>query len=132
MLGLVAWLRYRARPSASGETWGCGYAAPRPRMQYGPLSFAQLASDNVLPPLLRPKVTRALVGGLFPAPSHFRVSDNDPFTRGVYEPTFARWAGRLWSFTWLQRGALHSYLLYVLLAVLCGLAWLSVRAGGAP
>jgi len=132
LFSVVAWLLYRARPSASGETWGCGYAAPRPRMQYGPLSFAQLASDNVLPPLLRPKVTETRVSGLFPTASRFGVSDSDPFTRGLYEPTFARWAGRLRSFTWVQRGALHSYLLYVLLAVLCGLAWLSVRAGGAP
>jgi len=130
LLGLAAWASLRARPSASSETWGCGYAAPRRTMQYGPLSFAQLALESLLPPIFRPKVVRSRPAGLFPTASRIQVDDADPFTRGLYEPMFARWAGRLGSFAWLQRGALHSYLLYVLLAVLVGMVWLSLRAGG--
>jgi hypothetical protein len=98
-------------------------------MQYGSFSFAQLASEQILPAPLRPKVTRVRPSGVFPVASRVDLDDTDPFTRGVYQPMFARWAGRLRSFTWVQRGALHWYLLYVLLAVLLGLIWLSVRAG---
>ncbi len=131
LLGLVAWWLYRARPWAAQETWGCGYAAPRPRTQYGALSFAQLAAENILPPLLRPKVVHSRLRGLFPTASRLELDDTDPLTRGAYQPMFARGAGRLSSFTWIQRGALHSYLLYVLLAVVLGMVWLSVRGWGA-
>jgi len=132
LFALVARWLYRARPWAAQETWGCGYAAPRPRMQYGALSFAQLAAENILPTLLRPKVVRSRLRALFPTASRLELDDTDPFTRGVYQPTFTRWAGWLSSFTWIQRGVLNSYLLYVLLAVVMGMVWLSLRARGAP
>lgn len=132
LLGLLAWRRYRGGEWVAQETWGCGYAAPRPRMQYGALSFAQLAAENILPALLRPKVVRSPLRGLFPMASPLELDDTDPFTRGVYHPMLAKWGSRLSALSWIQRGALHSYLLYVLLAVVVGMVWLSVRSWGAP
>jgi hypothetical protein len=118
------------RPLSRKETWGCGYAAPNSRMQYSARSFAELMSEHVLPRSLRPKVVRAPTTGLFPAASQLSTDYGDPLTRKVYEPAFARWVGRLSSFHWVQRGVLHLYLLYVLIAVLLGLAWVSLGWGG--
>lgn len=41
-IGLLIWLRSRllSRPAASHVTWGCGYGAPNPRMQYTGSSFS--------------------------------------------------------------------------------------------
>jgi formate hydrogenlyase subunit 3/multisubunit Na+/H+ antiporter MnhD subunit len=125
-LAAVAWLA-RRRPEAQAETWGCGYVAPERRMQYGALSFAELAAEHVLPNWLRPSVQRGTREELFAEPSRLEASTPDPVTHRVYEPLLWWWAGRLSSFWWIQRGAVQWYLLYVLGAVLLGLGWFFVR-----
>lgn len=125
-------LLLQRRPSAQADTWGCGYAAPTARMQYGARSFAELASEHVLPVTLQPGVARKRPVGLFPGVATLATDDADPVTRGVYEPAFTRFAGRMSAFAWVQRGLLHSYLSYVLLALLAALAWVSVRAWVLP
>ena len=125
-------LLLRRRPAAVDGTWGCGYPAPIARMQYGARSFAELVSEQLLPELLRPVVALRRPAGLFPGPSSLQTDDKDPVTRGVYEPAFARFAGRMSKFAWVQRGLLHSYLSYVLLALVGALVWVTLRTGGAP
>lgn len=128
LLGAVALVVLELRggqPQAVAETWGCGYAAPTERMQYRGRSFAELFSERVLPRLLRPKVRETAPQGLFAARASLESDDADPFTRGVYEPTFLRWAGRLSSFGWVQQGVLQLYLLYIVVAMVLGLAWVT-------
>ncbi len=52
-VGLTGALLYRwvlrRRPREADATWGCGYAAPDARMQYGARSFSELAAEQVLP-----------------------------------------------------------------------------------
>jgi hypothetical protein len=127
-IGLVYLAILRKRPLAKGETWGCGYAAPTQRMQYRARSFAELLSERVLPPFVRPKITPAQPVGPFPEPETLQSDYKDPLTRRLYEPAFSRFAGRLSSLTWLQRGALHMYLVYILSAILGGLLWASLSA----
>jgi hydrogenase-4 component B len=127
---LAGALGYRAllrrRPAAVADTWGCGYAAPTPRMQYGARSFSELASEHMLPRLLRARLTRTPPAGLFPGRSSLEGDDTDPATRGIYEPAFARFAGRMSTFAWVQRGQLNSYLSYVLLALVAALLWVTL------
>jgi formate hydrogenlyase subunit 3/multisubunit Na+/H+ antiporter MnhD subunit len=122
------------RKAAAGPTWGCGYAAPSPRMQYTGRSFAELLAERVYPRSLRPKVTRKTPEGLFPTPGTFTSECPDPVTAKVYEPYFARWADRFQRLRVLQRGKVHVYLLYILVTVVLALGWSSVRAwtGVAP
>ena len=40
VIALLLWLRSRARSAAVQPTWGCGYGAPNPRMQYTGASFS--------------------------------------------------------------------------------------------
>src|SRR5262249_46305600 len=64
--GLALSNRLRAGLVATGPTWGCGYAAPTPRMQYTSSSFAELLV-GLFGWALRPKEHQPKVQGLFPA-----------------------------------------------------------------
>jgi hydrogenase-4 component B len=123
---------FRSRnPSAvsSVPTWGCGYPAPTSRMQYTGRSFARLLVD-LLPELLRPRVTVVRPSGLFPAHGEFTTTTDDPFTRGIYQPAILRGGERLARLRWLQQGAVHIYLLYIFVALVAALAWASIGAPG--
>lgn len=118
---------------AADDTWGCGYAAPTARMQYTARSFAEIMAEHLLPPMLRTRVTMKGPRNIFAEPARLSSDSTDPVTRSVYEPFFDAWAKRFARLRWLQQGSLHLYLLYILAAVTCGLAWSSLRRwwGGA-
>jgi formate hydrogenlyase subunit 3/multisubunit Na+/H+ antiporter MnhD subunit len=123
----MAWLR-RGRPSATDDTWGCGYAAPTARMQYTARSFSEMVSERLAPRWLRPRVVEPRVAGTFPARVAFASDCEDPVTRGFFQPFLARWADRFARLRWMQRGMLHVYLVYILVALLAGLAWSSLAS----
>jgi len=124
--GAVLAARLR-RPAPAPPTWDCGYAAPTARMQYTASSFAQIATAQLLPEALSPRIAEQRPAGLFPARGKFRSNDADPLTRRWYEPFFTRWADRFVSFRWVQQGVLHAYLFYILAAVVVALTWASIR-----
>jgi hydrogenase-4 component B len=121
---LLAWRVGRA-PSA--ETWGCGYAAPTARMQYTARAFAELLTTRVLPRWVRPRLRVHPPEGTFPRKATFASDGTDPLTRGAYEPLLVGSGKRFARLRFLQQGNLHIYLLYVLAAVIGGLAWVAVR-----
>jgi formate hydrogenlyase subunit 3/multisubunit Na+/H+ antiporter MnhD subunit len=125
--GAMAWAR-RGRPSSAAETWGCGYAAPTERMQYTARSFSETVSERLVPRWLRPRVVEPRVAGTFPARVDFASSCEDPVTRSFFEPLLARWADRFVRLRWMQQGMLHVYLVYILIALLAGLAWSSLAS----
>lgn len=131
VVAAVFLIRRRGRREATGETWGCGYAAPTARMQYTGSSFAQLVLSSLLPKALHPRVEVVRPAGLFPAPGRLDSRSEDPVTRGVYEPAMEKAADRFTRLHWLQKGELHLYLLYIVVAVVAGLAWSYVEAWGA-
>ena len=122
----------RRRNNTSGigdpiDTWGCGYTAPTARMQYTARSFAELAGEHLLPPALRLRVLVRKPASLFPTTGSFASDTTDPVTRAAYEPFVDRWARRFARLRWLQQGALHAYLLYILVVVILALVWASAR-----
>ena len=125
--GALWWKLAQRRTRGETETWGCGYAAPTRRMQYGALSFAELAAEHVLPSWLRPSVHAGTRDGLFPTATRLEATTPDPVTQRVYEPLLWWWAGRLSSFWWIQRGVVSWYLLYILGAVMVGMGWVVIR-----
>jgi hydrogenase-4 component B len=116
------------RPVASGRTWGCGYGAPSPRMQYTASSFA----DPLLRlgrSVLRPRVHDAPPAGYFPHEAERSTHTGDLIEDALLRPA-VRGAGRaLHSLRWMQGGQLQSYLLYILIAVVCLLLY---QYGSAP
>lgn len=108
------------RPVRRGPTWDCGYAVPSARMQYTASSFAGGLVDLFHWALWTERRTTE-VAGPFPASARLATDLPDPVLDRMILPA-ARWVSRasLW-LRWLQRGHLHSYVLYILIAVIVAL-----------
>ena len=122
-LGLVGLRRrlLRRRGERLGETWGCGYAAPTPRMQYTASSFAQPLT-RLFSPVLRMHESGVPPDGAFPRPTFFASHPAD-----VAESAFQR---AFLAVVWLARrarpiqaGSTQLYVLYSVLAALALLLW---------
>ena len=128
---ILALLR-RGKPASRDATWGCGYVAPTPRMQYTARAFAELFVAKLLPRALRPRFPEIVPRTIFPEPLAFATTCDDPFTRGAYEPFFARTGDRFARLRWLQQGILHVYILYILVVLILVLTWVAFRAWSGP
>jgi hydrogenase-4 component B len=116
------WAKLRSSPVAAGATWGCGYAAPSPRMQYTASSFAEMLV-GLFAWALRPRTHAPQDLALFPAPTHFHSEVPDTvLDRGVL-PLFRFAAGLSAYGRVLQRGSIQTYLLYIFAALLALLLW---------
>jgi hydrogenase-4 component B len=108
--------------AAEGPTWGCGYAAPTPRMQYTSSSFAEMLV-GLFARVLRPHIRRPVVAGLFPRPTAFHSEVPDTVLDGAVLPAFRLGA---WLVSWLrvfQLGSIQAYILYIFLALIALLLW---------
>jgi hypothetical protein len=128
MLAGALLLALRLRGAASAETWGCGYTAPRARMQYTASSFGELLTDRLLPVWLRPQAQRNPPRDLFPYAAAWSARHEDPLTRAVYEPFLTRWGDRFSRLRWLQQGRLQIYLVYIVGIAVLGLVWSALRS----
>ncbi len=120
--GAVLWRRLDRRVVEEGVTWGCGYVAPTPRMQYTSSSFAQMLV-GMFGWVLRPRTHRPKDLPLFPPETYFHSEVPDTVLDEVVLPTFRFTA---WLFSWfriLQRGNIQIYLLYIFLALIALLLW---------
>jgi hydrogenase-4 component B len=112
-LGLRTVLR---RTSVSrGPTWGCGYAAPTPRMQYTSSSFAQMIV-RLFAVVLRPRETRPRVTALFPSSARFHSELPDATLEYLVRPLF-RGGAWLCARLRLPQGRIQTSLLYIVLAL---------------
>jgi hydrogenase-4 component B len=107
------------------ETWGCGYDAVTPRMQYTASGFAE-ELVKLGRPMLDLAVSWKPLHDLAPAASNFRSHCYDRMENSWL--AFNSTIGRLLSaFRWIQSGNIRHYVLYVFSAVafylLCALIW---------
>jgi hydrogenase-4 component B len=119
--GLLAFLLRRGGADR-GPTWGCGYAAPTPRMQYTASSFAAMLVD-LFAWVLRPRVHRPGPMATFPKSERFESHVPDAVLDEVIQPAFRHGARTLLWFRVLQQGSIQTYLLYIFLALLALLMW---------
>jgi hydrogenase-4 component B len=122
---LIGVLLYRKMPRSAivyGATWGCGYAAPSPRMQYTSSSFGQMLV-GMFAWALRPRRHRPETLALFPQPARFRSEVDDVLLEEGMLPAF-RFTARVsgW-FRILQQGSVQAYLLYIVLTLLALFLW---------
>ncbi len=119
-LGAAGYIALRRRISAGAftkvGTWDCGYAAPTARMQYTASSFAQMLV-GIFGGVLRPRVHRPKLEGVFPASSHFESHVEDAAMKDVIEPSLSWIERMLSSLRFLQQGRVQLYLLYILIVV---------------
>jgi hydrogenase-4 component B len=120
-LGHLLWAGVRRRrPVSRGETWGCGYAHPSPRMQYTASSFAAplLAAYG---PLTGIRETRS--------PGAFASHARELVLEGAILPAWSAVRGLLWRLRPIQQGRLWVYLLYVIAVLLVLLLYLAGLVG---
>ena len=128
LLGLIVLLLYVRRRLLAGRrvertvTWGCGYAAPTPRMQYTASSFAR-PLVLLFRLFLQPRDEIHPPNGLFPKHAALHTHAPDPFRRYVYEPLFLGVAWLASKLRWLQEGRIQIYVLYIALTILVLLIW---------
>lgn len=124
VLGAVYQGRLHKNGSATAETWGCGYPAPTPRMQYSASSFAD-GLVGLLAPLLRPYGHRPVLPQQELAPARSRFSSHVPeVVLELWLLPLLRRLERYSSFLrQLQHGQLHLYLLYIFATLFVLMVW---------
>jgi len=126
----AAALIYRSRlsknPITSAETWGCGYLAASPRMQYTSSSFAAILT-SLFSGILRTHIKHPEIKGYFPKRSFFRSHVPEALLEGAYLPFFNSTNSRLSLLRRLQNGRLHLYILYIVVTLVVLLIWSHFR-----
>lgn len=120
--GMVLWRLLRRSTVDKGSTWGCGYVAPTPRIQYTSSSFAEMLV-GLFNWALRPRTHRPEKMALFPAKTSFHSEVPETVLEEAVLPTFRFGA---WLFSWfriLQQGNIQVYLLYIFLILIVLLLW---------
>ncbi len=112
----------RGRPVAASGTWGCGYAAPTPRMQYSAASFASPAIA-VLHGAFRTETAGEVPEAFFPAALARQSSSTDVVEASLYRRGAALIAQKLAGLRALHRPRLQQYLLYMFVALVLLLSW---------
>lgn len=119
LVGVLALIRGRwlaARSVASGPTWGCGYAAPDPHMQYSSASFVQPLTA-LFQAVLQPMVRREEDRTLYPRILDFVSHTPDFWQRRLVEPIFHGVALVMDRLRWIQGGNAQLYVLYIALTL---------------
>lgn len=120
--GAALWLRLRHSVVGEAATWGCGYVAPTPRMQYTSSSFAQMLV-GLFAWALRSRAHKPGNLSLFPRKAEFHSAVPDTVLDEALRPAF-RFGG--WLFSWFrvfQQGNIQTYLLYLFIALIAMLLW---------
>jgi len=129
-MGIVALMflaAIRRRPISRDETWGCGYLAPTPRIQYTGQSFSELMVTRMFPKFLRPKTNVISPQGIFPAEGKMTTGYPDTLSRILYQPFFEWSMGHFMRYRWVQQGKIQYYMLYFVVMLLAAFAWLVIR-----
>ncbi|MCU0287118.1 MAG: hypothetical protein MUF15_12085 [Acidobacteria bacterium] len=110
------------RPKAAGPTWGCGYTAPNPRMQYTASSFARtfLLLFN---PMTRIKFKLESPDGVFAQKGKLETSFPDLVEKNIISPIQEAVHSFFRLFSWVQGGATQQYILYGLLFLAAAILW---------
>ncbi len=123
---LAVWLVLRIQlqrtPVAAADTWGCGYPAPTPRMQYTGSSFADLVG-GLFGGLVGDHSGPSGLTGPFPVASCLKFAAAERLLDRIIIPFLH---GADWCLAWLRRmqsGHLHLYILYVFATLFVLMAW---------
>lgn len=121
---LAIWYRWmlKKRPPAVSDTWGCGYVAPTPRMQYTASSFAA-PLVGLLTTLLRPRSKRPVVTGYFPKPAAFYSHIPEVVLDNLIMPMILKVEHLAAPLRKMQNGKLHLYMLYVFATLFALMVW---------
>jgi hydrogenase-4 component B len=103
------------------STWGCGYIAPTPKIQYTAGSFVRTYSKLFAPFLLIGKHEEE-VHGIFPSPGKYHTHPYDEIEKWLIDNPLKLNKSFMGRFLFLQNGKLQFYILYGVLFILAVLS----------
>jgi hydrogenase-4 component B len=109
-------------PAATGPTWGCGYLAPTPRMQYTASSFG-LMFGSLAAPLIRTRIKVAPVTGVAPAPVRLSYVPEETVLHRIIMPVLNVVGIGFAFLRRLQHGEVQIYILYIFATLLVLMLW---------
>lgn len=123
LVGIWYVLHLKNRPVGQEPTWGCGYLAPTPRMQYTGTSFSEMLV-NLLGAAVAPKRRKPHLGRIIPgAGARFHYTVNEALLNQVLTPVFLG-VGQAFSYLrMVQHGRLHLYVLYIVATLFVLMLW---------
>ncbi|HBB93729.1 MAG: hypothetical protein A2X22_07505 [Bacteroidetes bacterium GWF2_49_14] len=107
----------RKQKAALYSTWGCGYVAPTPKMQYTASSYMRGYSKLNKPTLLFYKHEKE-VDQIFPTEGHYESHAYDKIEKWLIDKPISGIKAFLGIFRFIQNGRLQSYLLYGVMFIL--------------
>jgi NADH:ubiquinone oxidoreductase subunit 5 (subunit L)/multisubunit Na+/H+ antiporter MnhA subunit len=123
LLGLLlAYLRQQ-RPTATASTWTCSFPRPTARMSYSAEGYSEFAQNHLIPPGMRPEVSKKRPHTLFPQGVRFVQQSHEGLLSHFYQPIFTYLADRCVRLRWFQQGKPHFYLLYIFTSCLLLMLW---------
>jgi formate hydrogenlyase subunit 3/multisubunit Na+/H+ antiporter MnhD subunit len=112
-------LHLKRRQVEAGPTWGCGYTAATPRMQYTATSFAYNYNHIAKPLLQNLKIMDEIrEDDLFPVRRTFESHSDDLFRRYLIDRPVDWVSGLLKKIAVMQTGRIQQYILYAFLFML--------------
>lgn len=112
-------IRHRAlkgRPAEVTGTWGCGYVAPRPSMQYTGKSFSKsLAKLFGFITIEDKKYDELQSVSIFPAPRSYASIYLEFFETRIFDPAIKQFLRIFNLFTFIHNGKIQLYVLYGLI-----------------
>lgn len=109
-------------PRGIADTWGCGYLAPTPRMQYTASSFAAPLVE-LLAPILRPYGKHPAVTGPFPEKGRFSTHVPEVVLELLVIPALRQIERYTAFMRRIQHGQLHLYILYIFATLFVLMVW---------
>jgi formate hydrogenlyase subunit 3/multisubunit Na+/H+ antiporter MnhD subunit len=117
---VIYWIRKtvtKGRIISASPTWGCGYEAPNPRMQYTATSYVKTFT-SLAKPFLGIRKQETVIEKIFPLETEFKVSSYDKIEESLIKNNLSILNNFLDKFTFLQSGKIQFYILYGLLFIL--------------
>jgi hypothetical protein len=100
-----------SRQVSVGPTWGCGYIAESPKLQYTASSFVR-SYAKIIKPLTITKKSKDEVLGIMPGPLQTETHFHDKLEWGLVDWPTRNLRGFLGRFKFLQNGSVQFYVLY--------------------
>lgn len=111
----------RHRKIESGPTWGCGYSASTPKIQYTASSFIRTYTKLFAPFLMIGK-HEDQIQGIFPAEAKYNTHPYDKLEKWLIDEPLKANKSFMGRFTFLHNGKLQVYILYGVLFILAVLS----------
>ncbi len=111
ILWIVRKLVLRKRTSTVSPTWGCGYTAPTPKIQYTGSSFSKTYS-KLFGMLFQINKKEKEVSGIFPTHTHLETRTYDKIEKWLIDYPTNNLRYFLEKFLFIQNGRMQSYVAY--------------------